>query len=218
MRDKKRVVIVEDHAIIRNGLRALLQASSDLDVVGEARDGREAIRFAGELAPDLILTDLSMPGISGLDVIREIRRRYPDIKIIALTVHKTEEYIVASLEAGANGYVVKDANQEELMAAVSSVLAGNTYLSPQVTDKVVSAFLAGRSHSQSYTPWDMLTERERQVLKLVAEGHTNKAIADYLFISVKTVEKHRASLMRKLNLHNAPALTAFAMEKGLIAR
>ena len=218
MREKKRVVIAEDHAIIRNGLRALLHATPGFEVVAEAQDGREAIRLAGELAPDLVLTDLSMPGMSGLDVIREIRKRYPDIKIIALTVHKTEEYILASLEAGANGYVVKDANQEELLAAVSSVLAGNTYLSPQVTDKVVSAFLAGRSHAQPCTPWAMLTERERQVLKLVAEGHTNKEIAGYLFISVKTVEKHRASLMRKLNLHNAPALTAFAMEKGLITR
>jgi DNA-binding NarL/FixJ family response regulator len=114
--------------------------------------------------------------------------------------------------------VVKDADQEELLAAMSSVLAGNTYLSPQVTDKVVSAFLAGRAHSQPCTPWDTLTERERQVLKLVAEGHTNKKIADYLYISVKTVEKHRASVMSKLNLHNASALTLFAMEKGLITR
>ncbi len=135
-----------------------------------------------------------------------------------MTVHKTEEYILATLQAGADGYVLKDATQAELMMAINSVLAGKPYLSPGVSEKVIGGYLEGRKTSTSSSPWDTVTQREREVLKLIGEGYKNKEIADYLCISVKTVEKHRANLMKKLDLHSASAMTAFAMDKGLITR
>jgi len=134
------------------------------------------------------------------------------------TVHKTEEYILATLRAGADGYVLKDATHAELLMAIKSVLMGKPYLSPGVSDKVIEGYLAGRKTLRSTTPWDTLTQREREILKLIAEGYKNRQIADYLYISVKTVEKHRSNLMKKLDLHNTSALTAFAMEKGLVTK
>lgn len=218
MKTKHRVVIAEDHTILREGLRALLSAESDLEVVGEAEDGRQAIRRVEELGPDLILTDLSMPKMNGVEAIREIKKRAPETKVLALTVHKAEEFILEVLQAGADGYVLKDASSEELMMAIKSVLGGKRYLSPSVSQLVIEGYLEGRKSIASSSPWDTLTKRERQILKLIAEGHKNKEIADYLYISVKTVEKHRANLMKKLDLHSAAALTAYAMERGLVTR
>ncbi|MGD8255235.1 MAG: response regulator transcription factor [Syntrophobacterales bacterium] len=218
MKTRHRVVIAEDHTILREGLRALLSAESDLEVVGEADDGRQAIRRVEELGPDLILTDLSMPKMNGVEAIREIKKRAPETKVLALTVHKAEEFILEVLQAGADGYVLKDASSEELMMAIKSVLGGKRYLSPSVSQLVIEGYLEGRKSIASSSPWDTLTKRERQILKLIAEGHKNKEIADYLYISVKTVEKHRANLMKKLDLHSAAALTAYAMERGLVTR
>ncbi len=217
--DKKvRILIAEDHTILREGLRALLLGEQDFEVVGEAEDGREAIRRIEELTPDLVLMDLSMPRMSGLDAIRELKKRHPKTKILALTVHKTEEYVLECLKAGADGYVLKDATHSELTTAIKSVLMGKRYLSPGVSDQVIEGYLEGRRDVVVASVWDTLTQREREVLKLIAEGYKNKDVADYLCISLKTVEKHRANLMRKLNLHNAAALTAFAMEKGLVTK
>jgi DNA-binding NarL/FixJ family response regulator len=213
-----RVLIAEDHAILRDGLRALLTASADLEVVGEADNGREAIRQIGILKPDLVMMDLTMPGTNGIDAIREVRRRYPEMKVLTLTVHKTEEYIRTALQAGTNGYVLKETTHAELLIAIRSVMAGKTYLSPGVSERVISGYLNGGAEDQPATSSDSLTQREREVLKLVAEGMPNKKIALYLSISIKTVEKHRANLMKKLNLHNASALTSYAIENGLMTR
>jgi DNA-binding NarL/FixJ family response regulator len=218
MASKYRIVIAEDHTILREGLRALLSSSPDFEIVGEAEDGREAIRSVERLKPHLILTDLSMPRMNGMDAIREIRRRSPDTKILVLTIHRTEEYILETLKAGANGYLLKDSTHAELLMAVRHVLSGKHYISPGISDKVLEGYLDARKSLKTRTSWETLTQREREILKLIAEGYKNKEIADDLCISVKTVEKHRANLMEKLNLHNVQALTALAIEKGLVSR
>jgi DNA-binding NarL/FixJ family response regulator len=217
--DTKRIIIAEDHNILRAGLKALLVSNPQFDVVGEADNGRDAIRRVIELKPDLVIMDLNMPGMNGMDAIREIKDRDAEIKTLVLTVHNEEEYVLASLKAGANGYVLKDATQNELMTAAERVLSGKTYLSAEITEKVVNSYLQTNNvNNEPLTRWDTVTQRERQILKLIAEGHTNKSMADYLCISVKTVEKHRANLMKKLDLHNVSALTTYALEKGLINR
>ena len=220
MNDNKiKIVLAEDHTILRAGLKSLLESTQRFMVVGEADNGRDAIRRVAELKPDLVIVDLSMPGLSGIDAIREIKDRYPEVKALVLTVHCEEEYVHASLQAGANGYVLKDATQTELISAAEQVLEGKTYLSPDITEKVINSYLQGNKNQQETgTRWDSVTLRERQILKLIAEGHTNKSMANYLCISVKTVEKHRANLMKKLDLHNVSALTTYALEKGIINR
>jgi DNA-binding NarL/FixJ family response regulator len=218
VREKHKIVIAEDHTILREGLRALLSSDPDCTVVGEAEDGREAVQCVEQLGPDLILMDLSMPKMNGIEAIREIKKRSPETRILALTVHKTEEFILEVLQAGADGYLLKDASSVELMMAIRSILGGKRYISPSVSQMVIEGYLDGKKGFESGSPWDTLTKREREILKLIAEGHKNKEIADYLYISVKTVEKHRANLMKKLDLHSASALTAYAMERGLITR
>ena len=218
MSSKYRIVIAEDHTILREGLKSLLSSSPEFSIVGEAEDGREAIRCVEKLKPNLILTDLSMPRMTGMDAIREIKRRSPETKVLVLTVHKTEEYILATLQAGADGYLLKESTQAELMIAVKHVLSGKHYISPGISDKVLEGYLDGKRTLKTRTVWETLTQREREILKLIAEGYKNKEIADDLCISVKTVEKHRANLMEKLDLHNIQALTAFAIEKGIVSR
>jgi DNA-binding NarL/FixJ family response regulator len=218
MGQKVRIVIAEDHTILREGLRALISSNPNFEVVGEAEDGKEAIRCVEKLKPDLILSDLSMPRMNGMEAIREIKKRSPDTKVIVLTVHRTEEYILATLKAGAEGYILKDSTHSELMLALKNVLNGKHYISPGISEKVIEGYLDGRKTLKTQTPWETLTQREREILKLIAEGYRNKEIADYLCISVKTVEKHRANLMDKLDLHSVSALTTYAMEKGLVTR
>jgi two-component system response regulator NreC len=212
-----KIVLAEDHTILREGLRALLSADPYFEIVGEARDGRDAVRCVEKLVPDLLLMDLSMPRMSGMEAIREIKKRYPEIKIIALTVHKTEEYLLTTLKAGADGYVLKDATHDELVMAIKNVMRGKSYLSPGVSEKVIEGYLEGKESSRSVSSWESLSQREREVLKLIAEGYKNKDIAGDLCISLKTVEKHRANLMKKLDLHNAAALTVYAVERGLVS-
>lgn len=195
----------------------MLSLSPDIDVVGEADNGRDAVHMTGSLKPNLLLMDLSMPGMNGMEAIREIKQRYPEVKIIALTVHRTEEHIRATLQAGANGYVLKDSTRNELLLAIRNVVDGKTHLSPSVSEKVIVGYLDGGSVNIK-SSWEMLTHREREVLKLIAEGQQNKKIADYLCISAKTVEKHRSNLMKKLNLHNTAAITVFAIENGLLTK
>ncbi|MDO8990577.1 MAG: response regulator transcription factor [Sideroxyarcus sp.] len=216
MLDKKRVVIVEDHTLLRAGLRALLAQDKDIEIVGEADNGHDAVQMIGSLSPHLVLTDLSMPGMNGIEAIVDIKRRYPEVRVLVLTVHKTDEYIHESLRAGADGYILKDATHDELRIAIRSVLNGKTYLSPDISSKVINGYLGTDKANTPSSPWDTLTHREREVLKLVAEGHPNKYIADYFCLSIKTVEKHRSNLMKKLDLHNASTLTAYAIERGLI--
>ncbi len=218
MSEKHRIVIAEDHTILREGLRALLSSSPDLEIVGEARDGQESVRSVEKVKPHMILMDLSMPRMNGMDAIREIKKKSPETKILILTVHKTDEYIQAALEAGANGYVLKDSSHTELSLAIQNVLDGRYFISPEISGKIIGAYLQGKKPIRPTTSWDTLTQREKGILKLIAEGYKNKEIADFLCISVKTVEKHRANLMQKLDLHNISDLTALAMEKGLITR
>jgi two-component system response regulator NreC len=218
MGNRVRIVLADDHTILREGLRALLSADPNFDIVGEAEDGREAVRCVEKLGPDLLLMDLSMPRMSGMDAISEIKKRFPETKMIALTVHKTEEYLLATLQAGADGYVLKDATHDELVMAIHNVMAGKPYLSPGISEKVIEGYLEGKEDSLSVSSWQKLSQREREVLKLIAEGYKNKEIAEDLCISLKTVEKHRANLMKKLDLHNAAGLTVYAVEKGLVSR
>jgi len=209
------VFLVEDHTLVREGLRALLSLDPRFEVVGESDNGHDAIHRVGACHPALVLMDLSMPGMNGAEAIREIKRRHPEIRIIVLTVHKTEEYIRVAFQAGASGYVLKDGSHAELTIALKSVMDGKTYLSPDVSEKIVVGYLDGGAIDTS-SPWEVLTHRERVILKLIAEGRQNKNIASYLCISVKTVEKHRSNLMKKLNLHNTAAVTAFAIEQHLV--
>ncbi len=218
MKAKHRIIIAEDHTILREGLRSLLSSDPDLEIVGEAQDGQEAIRCVEKLKPNLVLMDLSMPRMNGLDAIKEIKKRSAETRILVLTVHKNEEYIVATLQAGADGYALKDSTHAELGIAIKNVLSGNHYISPGISGRVIEGYLEGRKPLKATSPFETLTQRERGILKMIAEGYKNKEIADYLCISVKTVEKHRANLMQKLDLHSVSALTAFAMEKGLVTK
>ncbi len=216
MGKKFRIVLADDHTILREGLRALLSVDPKFKIVGEAADGREAVRCVEKLGPDLVLMDLSMPRMTGMDAIREIKKRYPATKIIALTVHRSEEYLRTSFQAGADGYVLKDATHDELMTAIQSVLEGKTYLSHSVSKKVIEGYLKGKEGQMPNSTLELLSPREREVLKLIAEGYKNKEIAVNLCISIKTVEKHRTNLMKKLDLHGAATLTAYAIEQDLL--
>ena len=218
MREKKRIIIAEDYTILREGLRALITSSPHFEVIGEAEDGRAAIHCVEKAKPDLILMDLSMPRMNGMEAIKEIKKRSPETKVLVLTVHNTDEYILATLRAGADGYALKDSTHTELMTAIETVLVGKRYISPGISERVIEGYLEGRKTLGFHTAWDTLTSREREILKLIAEGYKNKEIADELCISPKTVEKHRANLMQKLDLHSASSLTIFAVGKGLVSR
>ena len=213
----QRVFIVDDHTLLRAGLRALLLQDPNVEVVGEADNGHDAIREIAGTAPDLVLMDISMRGMNGIETIVDIKRRMPETRILVLTIHKADEYILASLRAGADGYMLKEASHDELRVAMRSILNGKTYLSPDISGKVIHGYLGTAKADNVVSPWDTLTHREREVLKLIAEGHPNKYISDYFCLSIKTVEKHRSNLMKKLNLHNASMLTSYAIEKGLVS-
>ncbi len=216
MNRKYQILIADDHAIFRAGIKSLLQSQPDIEVVGEAVDGLDAINRVNILKPDLLISDLSMPKLNGTDGIRQIRSRHPDMGIIVLTVHKEDEYIRAALAAGANGYVLKDDTQDELIAAIRQVTSKKTYLSPTICKDVVHGYISDKDKVQYRSSLDILSYREQQVLKLIAEGHRNKQIAQFLSISPKTVEKHRSNLMKKLDIHDVSTLTAFAMKNGLV--
>lgn len=216
MEKKHKIFIAEDHQLFREGLKSMLKSRGDIDVVGEAEDGLEAVRQIRKVKPDLVLLDLSMPKMGGVSVMKEIKRELPDTRILALTIHESDQYVLEAFDAGTDGYCVKDASRQELMIAIDSVLQGKPYISPGISDQVIEGYLTGRRRLKKESNWDTLTQREREVLKLLAEGYTNKNIGEFLHISIKTVEKHRANLIGKLDLHNVAQLTAFAMEKGLI--
>ncbi|MEW6671850.1 MAG: response regulator transcription factor [Thermodesulfobacteriota bacterium] len=211
-----KIMVVDDHTVIREALVALINSEEDLQVIGEAQDGKSAIKMAIDKKPDLILMDLSMPKMNGFDAIKEIRRLYPDTKIMALTVHTSEQFIHAALQAGANGYISKNASQFDLILALRKILKGMRYLGDDISAKVIDGYLEGRKYIKTQTTFETLSQREKEVLKLIAEGYKNKEIASYLCLSIKTIEKHRANLIRKLDLHNTAALTTYAIEQGLV--
>jgi DNA-binding NarL/FixJ family response regulator len=214
MTEHARIVLIEDHAILRDGLRALLELEPDLQVVGEAGTAAEGVRVARTCNPNLIITDLAMPGGLGLRAIDELRAACPGVRVLVLTAYCTDEYIHAALNAGADGYVLKDASRAELMHAVHAVIAGQKYFSEPVSARLVSSYLRRNEPLVSGCP--RITERERQVLTRVALGETNKRVALALRLSIKTIEKHRANLMRKLDLHNTAAVTLFAVRNGML--
>lgn len=216
MRQRYRLVLVEDHELFRAGLRELLAKDPQLDIVGEAGDGREAIRVIGDVLPDLVVMDISMPGTNGIEAIVAIKRRFPAIRILVLTLHKADEYVHESLRAGADGYMVKQTTFDELRGAIRSVLNGKPYLSPGISEYVIKGYLNRSPVAQPPSNWQRVTTREKQIMKLIAEGHTNKSAASYLCLSIKTIERHRSSVMKKLGVHNAAGLTQAAIEKGLI--
>lgn len=217
MKNLKKVVIAEDHGIIRDGLRSLLSKHENLEVVGEAEDGLSAIRCIKNTQPDLVILDINMPKMDGLSVIHEIKNVLPQIKIVVLTMYKEEEYIIETFKMGIEGYCLKSSSFDELNMAIEAVLSGKQFISPEISDKVMEGFLESLKTIKKKSAWDSLTQREKEVLKLVGEGYKNKEIATYLCISVKTVEKHRANIMKKLDMHTAASLAAYAVEKGLVS-
>jgi len=212
------IMIIDDHTMFRDGIRALLESQENLQIVGEASDGLDGLQQATKIQPDLIISDLSMPNLNGTEAITAIKKRVPEVKILVLTVHKVEEYIHAALKAGADGYILKDDSQDDLITAIHQVLAGKTYLSPSICKNVIDGYLNPVSDNSSMlrNSRDSLTTRELQILKLIAEGNKNKQIAAKLSISAKTVEKHRSNLMKKLDLHDISSITAYAIKNGLV--
>lgn len=216
MTNKFTILLVDDHSILRAGLRSILNTKSDLQVVAEADNGLDAIKAALSLKPDLLLTDLSMPKKNGTEAISEIKKRLPETRCLVLTMHTSEEHIRMALNAGADGYILKDDSHDELLTAIKTVLSGKTYLSPSICGNIVSGYLNSSGSGKPLTSLDALTRREKEVIKLIAEGSRNKDIAEDLSISIKTVEKHRSNLMKKLNLHSISNLTNYAIKNGLV--
>ncbi len=212
---KIRILLADDHTILREGIRSLIEDEPDMEVVGEAEDGLSVVKLADTLRPDLILMDLAMPLLNGLEATRQIRKNNPHAKILILTMHENEEYIRQVLAAGAMGYILKDAAARELLGAIRSIHKGEVVLSPAITRLIVTDYLRwGDLATQDSS--DGLTDRERQILQMIAEGYTNKQIADILSISVKTVQAHRLNLMKKLELHDRGELIKYAIQKKII--
>jgi DNA-binding NarL/FixJ family response regulator len=211
-----RVLLAEDHTLVRAGIRALLDSFDGITVVGEASDGREAARQARELQPDVILMDIAMPGLNGLEATSRIARTCPGTRVLILTMHSNEEYVVQALRAGASGYLVKEAATGELHRAISSVARGQTYLSPSISRCTVERLM--EDERTSVSSLDQLTPRQREILQLLAEGRSTRDIAALLSVSVKTVETHRARLMERLDIRDIPGLVRIAIREGLISR
>lgn len=214
---KIRILLADDHAILRAGLVRLLGEEKDIEVVGEAENGREAVQKALELHPDIVLMDIGMPVMNGMEATKQIKKRDADVKVLVLTMHDNEEYLFQVLQAGAAGYVLKKAADSDLVNAIHVVSRGDCFLYPSAAKMVVEDYLNKLKHGQEPTSsFDTLTDREREILTLVAEGYTNREIAETLFISVKTVETHKANIMEKLNLHKRAELVKYAIKKGML--
>jgi two-component system, NarL family, response regulator NreC len=215
--DKIQVLLAEDHTIVRQGLRSILDGREGIQVVGEAQDGREAVEKAQQLQPDIVLMDLSMPLLSGLEATRQIKSQCPHIEVLVLTMHADEEYVFQILQAGASGYLLKQSAVGELVTAIQAVYEGDSYLSPAISRKLVDGYVRQAREQDKVDSYEQLTDREREVLHLIAEGRSTQEIADLLFISPKTVRGHRSSLTEKLGLHSNAELTRYAIRKGIVA-
>lgn len=211
-----RVVLADDHAMVREGLRMVLAARLDIDVIGEASDGREAVDMVEHLHPDVVIMDIAMPNLNGLEASRQISRRFAHTRIVILTMHENQQYLVQIIQAGATGCVLKRSAGTELITAVEAAARGESYFSPAIATMIVQDYRRVLETPLS-TPADHLTQREREILQLVAEGHTNREIADLLTVSIKTVQAHRANLMEKLAAHDRTDLVKHAIRMGMIA-
>jgi len=209
------IALADDHQVVRNGLRVLLEAEPDFSVVGEAGDGLEAVRLVERLQPDVLVLDLMMPGLNGLEVARQVSQRSPQTRVVILSMYDNEAYVLEALRAGAAAYVPKESTSAELVRAIREAVAGRRYLSPPLSERAIEIYMQ-RAESAALDPYETLTAREREVLHLVAEGHTNAEIAARLFVSPRTIETHRANLMRKLGLHTQTDLIRYALRRGIL--
>lgn len=211
------ILVVDDHAVVRSGLMMLLDGKHNMKVVGEAAEGDEAIGLAVELLPDVVLMDLSMPhGKDGLATTKELKKLLPDTAFLILTMHDDEGYLFRAIHAGASGYILKSAPHEELLSAIRSVAAGNAYLYPTATKRLMSEYMEKLKHGENAGTYEALSDREKEILAWIAKGYSNKEIAEHLVISVKTVESHKSNLMEKLSLKTRPELVKLALKKGLL--
>ncbi len=215
-RKKTKVLIAEDHTIVRQGLSALINRQPDMAVVGEAGDGKEAVEKTKELCPDVVLMDIAMKHMNGLEATARIKKIAPEVKVLVLTMYENEEYIFQILRAGASGYLLKEAAMNDLISAIKAVKKGESYLSPSISKKVIEDYIRRAELGEKATINDILSDREREILQLIAEGHTYDDIASILCISKKTVETHRANIMDKLDIHDKVGLVKYAIRKGLI--
>ena len=216
MEEILKILLVDDHTIVRQGLKALLEAQSGFIIVGEAENGREAVKKAQELNPDIVIMDIAMPVLNGLEATRQIKRALPDTSVLALTMYNDEEYVFQILKSGASGYLIKETAANELIAAILSIKSGNPFFSPSISRKIMESYLNEDEDKKGKGETDKLTNREKEVLQLIAEGYTNNEIASLMGISVKTVETHRAHVMSKLNIHDVAGLIKYAIKKGLV--
>ena len=216
MADPIRLLLADDHAVVRSGLRLLLETQPDMVIIGEAETGEEAVRRTAELQPDVVLMDIEMPGINGIEAARRIKAQSPATAVLALTMYEDDQYFFEMLRAGAAGYVPKRAAPDELASAIRAVSRGDVFIHPSLAGRLVQDYLLRRDTDEQEPPMDDLTPREQEVLTLIAEGLSNGEIAEQLVISIKTVDRHRENIMRKLNLHNRVDLVKYALRKGLI--
>lgn len=211
---KTRVLLVDDHVVVRQGLKALFADETDIEVIGEASNGREALEFLENWEPDVVLMDISMPGLNGIEATRQIQQRHPGVKVVVLSMHANEEYVFQVLQAGASGYVLKQSDSLEVLSAIRAAVAGGSFLSPPISRTVIEDYLLRAQARGRGSDAEILTSREREVLQLLAEGKSNRDIADELSISIKTVETHRTNMMTKLGLSSKTELVKYALRKG----
>lgn len=216
MGSRIRILLADDHTILRAGLRMMLNAQPDMEVIGEAQDGKQAINATMHLQPDIVLMDITMPDMGGIEATRQIKRIAPEVKVLVLTMHENDEYVFQALRAGASGYILKEAADTELITALHVLRSGQFYLSPSAQSVIVGDYLQRVHTGEEKDSYNNLTEREKEILKLVAEGYTNNQIAERLVISPKTVDTHRTHVMDKLNLHSRAELVKYAMRRGLL--
>jgi DNA-binding NarL/FixJ family response regulator len=216
MSKKIRVLLADDHGVVRKGLRFLLESEPDMEVAGEASDGREAVDLTGKLSPDIVVMDIAMPRLNGIDATAQVVKHYPAVGVIVLSMHSDEEYLVRTLSAGAKGYLLKDSAESDLVSAVRTVAKGKPFFSAAISQTLLEDYLRQLQQKGLSDSYDLLTDREKEVLQLLAEGKSNKEVATVLDVSPYTVETHRTHIMQKLNLHNTAEIVLYAVRKKII--
>jgi DNA-binding NarL/FixJ family response regulator len=215
---KIKILLADDHSVVRQGLRTLLQSAPEFSVIGEAANGEEAVRLAKTRPPDIVIIDISMPKLNGIEATRRIKENNPAAKVLILTIHENEEYVYQMIRAGANGYVLKNADKKELFAAVRAVAGGERFFSPGISKLIIDEFIkqAREQNAGKQSSAPHLTKRETEILRFIALGLTNKKIAEKLFLSIRTVNTHRTNLMQKLNIHDTAGLVRYAIQNGIV--